>query len=146
MVTLIHEQIATFEEKKYQLAETIMGRHMPPRIQINEFDMQPDKIRCNEGLILIQKHDGSPACVTLETKTKLFERGWIHYDESLSIKFAPLLLGHPKYTFDWCTTNNGVWVDVRDTCYLQSQKDLDQSSVDLQAYTKLTMESKENED
>ena len=72
------EQVATFEEKKYQLAKTIIGEHMPPRIQINEFDMQPDKIRCNEGLILIQKHDGSPACVKPYTASNLAERGWSH--------------------------------------------------------------------
>ena len=31
---------------------------------------------CKPEFILIQKHDGSPACVTSETKTKLIERGW----------------------------------------------------------------------
>ncbi len=31
---------------------------------------------CNEGLVLIIKHNGSPACVRLETADKLEERGW----------------------------------------------------------------------
>lgn len=33
-------------------------------------------IKCKEGLILIIKYDGSPACVKPETKQKLIERGW----------------------------------------------------------------------
>ena len=39
-------------------------------------DVQFDEIQCREGLIVIQKHDGSPACVKPETKEKLVERGW----------------------------------------------------------------------
>lgn len=36
-----------------------------------------DEIQCGEGLVLITKSsDGLPACVTLETKQKLVERGW----------------------------------------------------------------------
>lgn len=33
-------------------------------------------IKCNENLVLVQKHDSSPACVTESTKEKLIERGW----------------------------------------------------------------------
>ncbi|MCV0409607.1 PQQ-binding-like beta-propeller repeat protein [Nitrosopumilus sp.] len=36
-----------------------------------------DEIQCKDELILIQKYDGSPACVTESTKQKLVERGWI---------------------------------------------------------------------
>ncbi|AFS82600.1 hypothetical protein NSED_03970 [Candidatus Nitrosopumilus sediminis] len=42
-----------------------------------------DKIQCNVDLILIQKHDGSPACVTESTKQKLIERGWTAKDDSI---------------------------------------------------------------
>ncbi|WP_185736605.1 hypothetical protein [Candidatus Nitrosopumilus sp. SW] len=34
-------------------------------------------VRCNDGLELILKYDDSPACVTLETKQKLIQRGWV---------------------------------------------------------------------
>ena len=34
------------------------------------------EIVCNGTLNLVQKHDGSPACVTPETKENLIERGW----------------------------------------------------------------------
>jgi hypothetical protein len=35
-----------------------------------------DDIQCKNNLVLIQKHDGSPACVTESTNQKLIERGW----------------------------------------------------------------------
>jgi len=35
-----------------------------------------DEIQCKENLILLQKYDSSPACVTESTKLKLIERGW----------------------------------------------------------------------
>lgn len=35
-----------------------------------------DEIQCKQNLVLIQKYDGSPACVTEQTKQKLVERGW----------------------------------------------------------------------
>lgn len=34
------------------------------------------EIKCRNDLVLIQKYDGTPACVKPETKTKLIERGW----------------------------------------------------------------------
>ncbi len=36
-----------------------------------------DEIQCKESLVLLTKHDGSPACVKPETKEKLIERGWM---------------------------------------------------------------------
>ena len=39
--------------------------------------VKPDLVDCKSSLVLIIKNsDGSPACVKLETKAKLFERGW----------------------------------------------------------------------
>ena len=38
--------------------------------------IEPEDILCKEGLLLLQKYDGSPACVTEQTKHKLIERGW----------------------------------------------------------------------
>lgn len=35
-----------------------------------------DKIQCKEIFVLIQKYDGSPACIKSESHKKLFERGW----------------------------------------------------------------------
>ena len=58
-----------------------------------------DGIQCNNNLLLIQKYDGSPACVTLETKTKLTERGWtldskkqyISEEQDVNISTDPVL-------------------------------------------------------
>ena len=39
--------------------------------------IMPDLVDCKSSLVLIIKNsDGSPACVKLETKARLFERGW----------------------------------------------------------------------
>lgn len=35
-----------------------------------------NEIQCDENLILVQKYDGTPACVKPETVPKLIERGW----------------------------------------------------------------------
>ncbi len=47
----------------------------PPLKQYRD-GISSESIHCNENLILIQKYDGSPACVTEQTKEKLIERGW----------------------------------------------------------------------
>ena len=36
-----------------------------------------ENLQCMNDLVLIQRHNESPACVTPETKTKLIDRGWI---------------------------------------------------------------------
>ena len=41
-----------------------------------------DKIQCKENLVLAQKYDGSPACVSVVTKQKLVERGWTETNNS----------------------------------------------------------------
>lgn len=38
--------------------------------------IQVEDIRCRETLILMARHDGSPACVTQSTAPELSERGW----------------------------------------------------------------------
>ena len=44
-----------------------------------------DEIKCKENLVLIQKYDGSPACVTEPTKQKLVERGWVNSNDFLLV-------------------------------------------------------------
>ena len=39
--------------------------------------VQFNQVKCKDNLVLIQKYDGSPACVKPETKKKLVERGWV---------------------------------------------------------------------
>ena len=51
----------------------------PPRKQFSS-GISVDKIQCKSNLVLSQKRDGSPACVTAKTKLKLIERGWAIQD------------------------------------------------------------------
>ena len=66
-----------------------------------------DKIKCNDDLQLIQKHDGSPACVKLKSISKLFERNWIKlvYGNSKLCYEIPdtglCKAAFEKYYFDW---------------------------------------------
>jgi len=48
------------------------------------FQILVDNIQCKENLVLIQKYDGSPACVTESTKVKLVEREWTAKEDSIS--------------------------------------------------------------
>jgi hypothetical protein len=45
-----------------------------------EIGIRFENLKCNEGHVLIQKYDGSPACVENETKKILVERGWAKPD------------------------------------------------------------------
>lgn len=45
-------------------------------IKQTKFGISPDDIWCKRSFKLIQKYDGSPACVKLSTAIKLYDRGW----------------------------------------------------------------------
>jgi hypothetical protein len=49
-----------------------------------------EDIKCRDSLTLVTKYDGSPACVKLETKIKLLERGWIKHVSLLETKFQEI--------------------------------------------------------
>jgi len=51
-----------------------------------------DKIQCRESLILVTKHDDSPACVKSVTKQHLMDRGWAEPASFDEIKNNPELL------------------------------------------------------
>ena len=42
-----------------------------------------DDVPCRNDYVLVVKYDGSPACVTSETKIKLMQRGWIDSSDSI---------------------------------------------------------------
>jgi len=50
-------------------------RLLSPLDQFNS-DISFTKIQCKQHLVLIQKYDGTPACVKPETKENLIKRGW----------------------------------------------------------------------
>ena len=41
-----------------------------------KYGVSTDEIQCKDNLVLIQRYDDSPACVTESTKQELAERGW----------------------------------------------------------------------
>jgi len=45
--------------------------------------IEPEAVTCNEGLVLIIKYNGSPACVKPTTAEKLIERGWAFETSSI---------------------------------------------------------------
>ena len=56
-------------------------------IKQTQYGIPIEKIRCFDNFMLIQKHDGFPACVKPETFPKLIERGWGEpINEIVSIK------------------------------------------------------------
>lgn len=71
---------------------------LPPLKQIQS-GIQFDEIRCKQNLVLIQKYDGTPACVTPETKEKLVERGWIVNTKKPISDIAPSFLS--KTVTEW---------------------------------------------
>lgn len=50
-------------------------QYLPPHKQ-KKNGMGIEFIKCNDGLVFVQKNDGSPSCVKPETKERLIERGW----------------------------------------------------------------------
>jgi hypothetical protein len=65
---------------------------IPPRHQWKQLP-DPDILTCKEGLILIQKTNGSPACVSPTTYLKLVDRGYGKFDSSQLMK-RPVMTNH----------------------------------------------------
>lgn len=65
------------------VSTTDLNNTMSPLKQFNSGILIGD-IQCKENLVLIQKHDGSPACVTYHTGIKLLERGWATCNDEIS--------------------------------------------------------------
>ena len=64
----------------------------PPHHQWKK-SVDPDVIICKENHLLLQKHDGSPACVMPSTYMKLIDRGYGNYDSSIMSK-RPEMMSH----------------------------------------------------
>ena len=53
----------------------ISEKQISPKKQISQ-GIEPEAVKCNEGLVLVLKHTGTPACVKPDTAEKLYERNW----------------------------------------------------------------------
>ena len=68
----------------------------------------PDTLTCKEKHLLLQKNDGSPACVAPSTYFKLIDRGYGNYDSSIMSKRPEMLaqlmqhmIADEKLTHHW---------------------------------------------
>ena len=64
------------------------------------FGIPIEKIRCFDNLVLIQKHDGTPACVKEQSIPRLMEQNWIKDN-----------------TKQQCETFSGIWNEDFATCF-----------------------------
>ena len=80
------------ENEKSGGDESYTGFTVVPKSPLKQFNsgIPFEEIQCKENLALIQKNDGSPACVTEATKQKLIERGWTILNQTTN----DLLLNH----------------------------------------------------
>lgn len=64
------------DQKIVELEQPIRaGETLSPKKQVSQ-GIEPEAVVCNEGLVLILRHDGSPACVKEKTAEIFEERGW----------------------------------------------------------------------
>ena len=61
--------------RSFSVDDVEFGKIQSPLKQFN-LGISVDKIKCKDNLVLIQKYDGSPACVKPESILNLIERGW----------------------------------------------------------------------
>jgi hypothetical protein len=112
---------------------------LTPLVQL-EFGANPNEIKCKENLVLIQKYDGTPACVTPETKEKLIERGWVKTtilqeiddsSDSLNLNIARIEDGrislHPENTCASLDLNRLTAQDIQR--YKNDEKGLDENNI-----------------
>jgi len=67
-------------------------QEMSPHHQWKKFG-DPHTLTCKQGQLLLQKHDGNPACVMPSTYIKLVDRGYGAYDSSIMSK-RPEMMSH----------------------------------------------------
>ena len=99
-----------------------------------------DDIQCKDNLVLIQKYNHSPVCVTPETKIKLVERGWVKTttlqeiddsSDSLNLNIARIEDGrislHPENTCASLDLNRLTAQDIQR--YKNDEKGLDENNI-----------------
>lgn len=63
-----------------------------PPLKQDHVGVVAENIQCKQNLILLQKYDGSSACVKSSTAEKLVERGWTNTKPDIHVlKYSPVL-------------------------------------------------------
>ena len=79
-----------FEKNKDKFDE--LDIFYPTPLKQIKSEITLDEIQCKENLVLIQKHNGSPACVREQSIPKLIERGWIKNNNSNKATFDDYII------------------------------------------------------
>jgi hypothetical protein len=69
------DRIYKYYSETYELKADTSFSNLPPLKQFKS-GISLDEIECKDDLVLIQKYDGSPSCVTEYAISKLIDRGW----------------------------------------------------------------------
>jgi len=90
------------EQNKEEINVMVSPAYKPPKKQ-HEEGVEFHKIQCNDGLHLIVRYSGHPACVKLDTHGELVERGWGTHPPEISdtdkyLKDAGLIVEIVDYT------------------------------------------------
>ena len=98
-----------------------------------------DEIQCRDSLTLVTKHDGSPACIKPETRSKLVQRDWIKFQFSFCGADGIDALGNlnqsnSTHTWDenyceWKKIDRIFGLDQEQKVQLQIEKILDNCNV-----------------
>lgn len=90
---------------------------IPPLEQFNS-GIPFNEIQCKDDFVLIQKYDGTPACVTFKTKEKLIERGWA------TGKSWTISHDKPEFTPQYGTSEFDAEYDKAHEIYLDARKSM----------------------
>ncbi|QUC64330.1 hypothetical protein NsoK4_07840 [Nitrosopumilus sp. K4] len=72
------------------LGDSFAQSVIPPRHQWKQVN-DIDHLTCKEGLLLLQKSNGAPACVSTTTYLKLVDRGYGMFDNAIMMKRPAML-------------------------------------------------------
>ena len=91
-----------------------MHSHMSPHHQMKTIN-DPSQVTCREGMVLMMKNSGVPACVSHSTYWRLADRAWGTFDTELLTKNQQHMQGvmgsmmnHPQmsqHMHDWMSNN-----------------------------------------
>ena len=89
----IDNHLYYFQDEFKKLANEKNSNHSVAQIEsapLKQFKsgVPVGEITCKENLVLIQKHNGFPACVKPETKSKLMQRDWIENKDGITVQLS----------------------------------------------------------
>ncbi|MFZ8937678.1 MAG: hypothetical protein ACO2Y5_05435 [Nitrosopumilaceae archaeon] len=92
---------------------------IPPRQQWKEIS-DIDQLTCKEGLLLLQKNNGAPSCVSSSAYLKLVDRGYGMFDSEIMMK-RPMMMNNliERMTSDQMIMNHWHEMMINDKTMMQ---------------------------